>query len=255
LIALERARWPELRPWLPPERPGPLVARHAIQTGFDGITVDRWPGPRALLAWAGVNVELAGDPEALGPEDLPGDWLALVAAPPGFLPLLRRAHPDLRTWDRVILELRGEPEYALPTGAVVRRLERGDAPHLEGLGADVAWICDTLGGPACLAESGRAWGAFVDGALASVATPFFVGERYEDLGVVTEAPFRGRGLVVACAGRLAHEVRARGRIPSWSTSPDNLPSLRVAEKLGFRKSRDDRLWVVGMEVPAPARLP
>ena len=52
-----------------------------------------------------------------------------------------------------------------------------------------------------------------------------------------------------CAAGVARDVRARGRTPSWSTSPDNRASLRVAEKLGFRPVRDDCLWVTGQEIP------
>jgi RimJ/RimL family protein N-acetyltransferase len=54
---------------------------------------------------------------------------------------------------------------------------------------------------------------------------------------------------------VVEDVRARGRTPSWSTSPDNRPSLRVAEKLGFEKARDAVLYVVGMPVPGSARPP
>jgi hypothetical protein len=255
VIPLERARWPALRRWFLPERPGPLVGLHAIQTGFDGLEVDRWPEPRAVRARCGGNVSLAGDPGVLGPDDFPEDWAAMVEAPPAFLPLLRRAARSLETWDRVILELRREPKYATPPGAVVRRLERRDAASLELLGPDVGWISDTLGGPAGLAASGLAWGAFADGQLASVAASFFVGERYEDIGVVTEAAVRGRGLAPACAGGLADDIRSRSRTPTWSTSPDNGASLRVAEKLGFEASREDVLYVVGMPVPESARPP
>lgn len=255
LIPLERSHWPTLRSWFQPERPGPLVGLHAIQTGRDGIGVDRWPDPRAVFAWSGANVGLAGDPAAFGPDDFPKDWQAMVDAPPEFLPLLRRLAPKLASWDRIISELRAEPTYRVPRGASVRRLEARDALLVERLDPDVAWICDTLGGPAGLAASGFAWGAFVDGKLASVAASFFVGERYEDIGVVTERAFRGRGLVPACAGRLAEEIRARGRTPSWTTSTDNRASLRVAEKLGFERSRDDVLYVVGMPLPEPARPP
>ena len=90
-------------------------------------------------------------------------------------------------------------------------------------------------------------------ALASVAVPFLIGDRFEDIGVVTQLAFRGRGLNPACAGRLCEAIRARGRTPSWTTSPENLPSRRVAEKLGFAPVREDVLYVVGMPVPEVAR--
>ena len=52
-------------------------------------------------------------------------------------------------------------------------------------------------------------------------------------GVATEPGSRGQGLSTACAGAVCQDVRDRGRIPSWTTSPDNTASLRVAAKLGF----------------------
>jgi predicted GNAT family acetyltransferase len=106
-----------------------------------------------------------------------------------------------------------------------------------------------------LAASGFAWGAFVAGQLAAVACPFFVGERYEDIGVVTEPKFRGLGLSTACAHALCGDIRARERQPSWSTSPDNTASLRVAEKLGFAVQRYDLLYVVGVRIPEPTHPP
>ncbi|MBK8047554.1 MAG: GNAT family N-acetyltransferase [Anaerolineales bacterium] len=97
----------------------------------------------------------------------------------------------------------------------------------------------------------RLWlgGAFVNGELAAVASSFFVGSSYEDIGVVTAPDFRGRGLSPACVQALCRDIRTRGRQPCWSTSPDNLPSLRVAEKQGFQVARHDVLYVAGIETP------
>jgi RimJ/RimL family protein N-acetyltransferase len=135
----------------------------------------------------------------------------------------------------------------------VRRLGPGDAGALAGLGEETAWIADTWGGPGGLAASGTGWGAFSGRRLAAVACPFFVGAAYEDLGVATEPGFRGLGLSPACAAAVCQDVRRRGRVPSWTTSPDNTASLRVAGKLGFRLERHDRLLVVDVPVPEPAR--
>jgi hypothetical protein len=38
-------------------------------------------------------------------------------------------------------------------------------------------------------------------------------------------------------------VCARGREPSWSTSPSNEGSLAVARALGATRERDDVLWL------------
>lgn len=89
----------------------------------------------------------------------------------------------------------------------------------------------------------------VDGRAVSVAVPFYVGERHELIGVVTESAYRRRGLSTACAPALAVDVRGRGRTPLWTTSPDNTASLAVAARLGFVHDRDDVLHAVRVPLP------
>ena len=67
--------------------------------------------------------------------------------------------------------------------------------------------------------------------------------------MVTEAAHRGRGLSTACAAAVVADIRARGRRPSWTTSPDNAGSRAVAARLGFVPVRDDVLYAVGVPVP------
>ncbi len=239
--------------WLP-DRPGPLVALHAIRTGHGTAFVDRWPEPRVILASAGGNFSLWGDPAALRAGDLEGRVEGFVDAPREFEPVLREAFPGLHVWDRVMHALRSEPP-SLPVRDVVRRLGPEDDWRLWGLRTDTSWIAKTWGGPAGLAGSRRAFGAFVDGELASVAAPFFVGDRHVNIGVVTERARRGRGLSPACTAALARDLLAQGAHPSWTTSPDNRASLRVAAKLGFERVRTDVLYVIGEPVPVPAHPP
>jgi RimJ/RimL family protein N-acetyltransferase len=227
------------------------IGQHVINTGNGACFADRWPQPRAVLAYTAENYSLVGDPDALRRDDLRGRVAGFVDAPSDFEPLLRNAFPGLAVWKRLIYYLPGEPGLMVRAGYVVRRLVSTDAHHIWGLTAESAWISKTWGGPSGLALSGYGWGAFADGRLVSVACSFFVGELLEELGVVTELGFRGLGLGVACAGALCQDVRARGRKPSWSTSPDNTASVRVAEKLGFSLERRGRLYVVGVPVPQP----
>jgi RimJ/RimL family protein N-acetyltransferase len=242
-----------LRGWFVPERPGPLVGLHVLQTGIGTVLADRWPEPRAVVAQVAENYSLQGDPDALQPAQLQAQVVGFVDAPGTFDALLHAAFPTLIEWHRVILEwdptARRRDVTPKPAGSGARRLTSADAPALAAISPEIAWVARTWGGPVGLATNGYAWGAFVEQRLVSIACTFFVGERYEDVGVATEPAYRARGLSTACAAGLCDDIRTRRRVPTWATSPDNQPSLRVAAKLGFVVRRHDRLLAVGRGLP------
>jgi GNAT superfamily N-acetyltransferase len=229
------------------------VWQHVALTGNGTAAADRWPDPSALIVETGGNYMLAGDPAALSAEEIRSTVKGFVDAPAEFVPLLRGAVQDLHQWPRMIFVLHGPFDEPIKAAVPVRRLDAADAPALAALSPASNWIVKTWGGPDGLAASRMAWGSFVHERLASVACPFFVGEFYEDLGVVTVPGHRGRGLSPACAAAVCADVRRRGRTPTWTTSPDNTASLRVAAKLGARLDRRDVLFVIGIPVPEPAR--
>ena len=198
------------------------------------------------------NFSFHGDPAAFRISDLQTRGQGYVEIPEIFLPLLKTAFPNAQPWERVIFEQRTPANIRSADTHTVRKLTRDDAHRLWAITPANFWISKTWGGPAGLAASGFAWGAFLKEQLASVACTFYLGEMYEDLGVITEPEFRGSGLSVACAAALCAEIHARGRLPSWSTSVDNLASMRVAEKLGFTLQRRDLLYLVGITMPEPA---
>jgi GNAT superfamily N-acetyltransferase len=252
-----------LRARFVPDRPGPLVGLHAIHSGRGACWVDRWPGARGGLVFTGGNLTFWGDPDALPGgalrdivRSLLDEWdRVLIEVPLAFETLVRRALPDLLIWPREIFIHTRPPTLCTAQGAEVRRLTRCDAEAVRTLDEGIQWISDTYGGPAELAQTATAWGAYVAGQLVSVAVPYFVGDRHEDIGVVTAEAFRGRGLSPACAAHVMGDIRARGRIPCWSTARDNTPSRRVAEKLGFVKHRSDALYIAGMPMPGAVAPP
>ncbi|MEZ4681052.1 MAG: hypothetical protein R2932_43250 [Caldilineaceae bacterium] len=186
-----------LRHWFLPDRPGPLIGLHLLNSGHGTAWADRWPNPRALYVETGKNGSLAGDPGALTPALIGDVVVGFVEAPAAFVPLLRATFPNLVVWDRVMYKLPTAPTYRQPPGFTVRPLTSADAAALANLSAESVWISKTWGGPAGLAASGYAWGAFAGEQLAAVANVFFVGDKYEEIGVVTEAAFRGFGLSTA----------------------------------------------------------
>lgn len=58
-----------------------------------------------------------------------------------------------------------------------------------------------------------------------------------EIGVLTRAGHRGRGCAPIACAYLIELCEARGYSAYWSCDADNLPSIRVAEKLGFRQRR------------------
>lgn len=231
-----------------PDRPGPQVGLHAIQTGLGRVHVDRWPEPRVAVARAGEDLQIAGDSAWLGAPDLRALGLerVLVDAHEAFVPALASAFPGLWRWPRVIARLDG-CEVPDPEGVEIRRLGWNDARALGALHEDIAWISNTWEGPEGLASSGLAFGGFAGRRLVAVAVPYSMGDRFEDIGVVTEEAFRRRGINAACVARVVDDIALRGRIASWSTTPDNAGSLGVAAKFGARKHRDDVLYMVGFD--------
>lgn len=255
MIQLTSAQIATLKHWFLPERPGPLIGFHVINTGLGACWADRWPMPQVVLAEIAGNYALLGDAQALTPADIRPYIKGFVDTSDAFVSLLKAAFPDVKTWPRVVFELQQAPDPFPAGDYLVRRLEPVDASCLSKFGPETAWISKIWGGPSGLAASGFGWGVFVSGQLASVACTGFLGDTFEDIGIVTEPEFRGLGLGPVCALALCDDIKARGHRPSWTTSPNNLASVRVAQKLGFVWQRDDRLFVVGIPIPEPARPP
>jgi hypothetical protein len=249
VIEISRAQLDMLAPWFRPEVPGPIVASHVLRTGYGRAWVDRWPNVQAVVVESEYNLVMAGDPTVLDPTELAQTVAGFVAAPEPFVPLLEAAYPTMHKWPRIVGTLPVPPIQMPPVHAELRRFRSTDAGDLANLSAESIWVSRTWESAEALARSGYGWGAWVDGVLASVACTFFLGEEYEDIGIVTEPGYQGNGLSSACTHELCLDIIARGRTPTWSTSKDNLASWRVAQKVGFVYLRDDWLYVVGRAVP------
>jgi hypothetical protein len=232
--------------WFAPEGPGGgMVAAHVAHSGVGTFRADRLDEPRVIMAELPGNVALRGDPASLPPDALDG-FAGFVDAPAEWLPVLRAADPGVAAWDRVLHEL--PADVAVPHADAVL-LGAADAGAIDGFEADGAWIHETWGSAAALAAAGMARGVFVDGRLVSIAATFYLGDAYEELGVVTESAHRGQGHSRTAAAALVADVRARGHVPAWSTSPDNTASLAVASRVGFRQTGTGVLYAFRVPIP------
>jgi RimJ/RimL family protein N-acetyltransferase len=61
------------------------------------------------------------------------------------------------------------------------------------------------------------------------------GDTHAEIGAVTRAPYRGHGYAPIACAYLIQACEQRGYHAYWSCDADNLASIRVARKLGFRQ--------------------
>src|SRR5947207_3424922 len=110
MLQLTYGQAAELRSWFLPDRPGPLVGLHLLQTRYGVCFADRWPEPRVLLVRAGFDYALSGDPGVLMPDELRQHIdRGSLDVPMHFEPLIRAAFPDVQSWARIILHLSDRP--------------------------------------------------------------------------------------------------------------------------------------------------
>jgi hypothetical protein len=162
---------------------------------------------------------------------------------------LARAHPQhtfLVATDDLAATLRGAGRGV--ERAILHTLrEPARLPDLDGaaaLPADaaLAHLPEALGDElrAALAH-GAVWAAWVDGAPVAFAYAPWRSARWFDVSVDTLAQARQLGLGTRVAAAMIRGERAHGREPVWGADENNLASLRLARRLGFRAV--DELWV------------
>ena len=206
-------------------RPGePLLVAHAAELGdYAGMYAQSFGGaapvvslPAAVLARFGSAAVAA----AAGGLVDDGRWSRVFGGA-----LERVVGPaEIRYADAATLRAVGGDTSA-------RLLAMADAAALEGLRracSETEWAhagSRSVEHPAA--------GVFVDGELAAVAGYEVWGGRIAHVGVVTHPGHRGRGLG---ASAVEHVVRAAvdtGLVPQYRTLASNVPSLRIADRLGF----------------------
>jgi GNAT superfamily N-acetyltransferase len=141
----------------------------------------------------------------------------------------RRTGLAVRTYDDVYFVGR-LPVVTLPH-PYVRLLGPFDRHLVDALPESRAGDC--WGGSDVLLREGFAAGAVVSGRLVAVAFTSARTDRYADIGAFTVPGWRRRGMASLAAAHVAGAVQNRGLTPIWSCGADNLPSTRLARRLGF----------------------
>ncbi len=127
---------------------------------------------------------------------------------------------------------------SLPAGLRLRPIDAALLDEMEDdLAAEIRSTWRSLedylqrGAGACLtAENGSR--------LASVCFAAFVAGGAAEANIFTPAPYRRKGLATLAAAAFVEEALRRSLRPSWECFSDNLPSLKLAENLGFKAQGD-----------------
>jgi RimJ/RimL family protein N-acetyltransferase len=115
-----------------------------------------------------------------------------------------------------------------PCWVRVMVLSRRCAAGVNLLGEEFAWLQSER------AACEPALAVVIDELAVSVGFSSRVTERAAEAGVDTLEAFRGQGHASRVVAAWASAVRARGRVPLYSTSWGNLASQGVARRLGLR---------------------
>ena len=91
------------------------------------------------------------------------------------------------------------------------------------------------GSPRGLLEEGLVACGIVSKQVVSIAHTAGHTDSFADIGVITHKDYRNKGMATAAASLIAEALQEDDIIPVWSAGDDNLPSVRIAQKLGFSK--------------------
>ncbi|MEA2631273.1 MAG: hypothetical protein QOE66_1492, partial [Chloroflexota bacterium] len=124
--------------------------------------------------------------------------------------------------------------------AATRALTAADAPAFAATAP--AWALRGWGSFSSLVAFGAAFGVTHGPGFASLAWIFDQSAGFDSIGVFTVPRYRRLGLGRAAASALiAHIARRRGKVPLWSTPPDNADSIALARSLGFTEQVTESL--------------
>jgi len=244
---------------------GPLFAEPHLDLVLRAIVADNargrvWAGvaiaPAAALLWDGEqSVYLVGDgSDAAFLGELPGllagiqaeaevagvRFFKIYTSDVSWEPAIVRLLPAARRRGRILLR-RGS-DYAgagvaIPSGCRVVPIDGallgdGDVGGVEPVREEIGWMWPSL--ERFLAR-GFGFAALAGGRVVAWCTAEYVSAGRCGIGIETIPLFQRQGFATATAAAFLAECRARGLVAHWESWLDNLPSVRVAEKLGFER--------------------
>ncbi len=126
----------------------------------------------------------------------------------------------------------------LPPGPPWLRIERIDADFLaradlrglDEVRKEIGWMWTSV---EAYTRYSLGAAALIGAEIACWCTGEYVSEHMCGIGITTGQAHRGQGIAPLTAAALLQQCLAAGLTPHWECRAHNLPSARVAEKLGF----------------------
>lgn len=256
MIALSPEQYPAVRPLFE------NLAHHLVVTSvLDGTTLghvyaDNLNHPRLALLWTGMDAVLvAGEPdEKLFPtlrhlvleEMLPDararyiPHFSITVDRPGWARRLPVLLPDrqLLAIPRLAFRLekrRMDWRALLPPAMQLVPMDRSffARPDLENMNGPAGWLHSFWPDEVAFVAHGLGF-AVLDGTkAASWALSVYAGAGALELGVETAISHRGQGLATVAADACLEACISRDLTPQWQCDQNNVPSVRLATRLGF----------------------
>jgi RimJ/RimL family protein N-acetyltransferase len=164
------------------------------------------------------------------------DWDAALAGIHGPWPLKQRARVFYGLDQAHVSDWRSR----LAAGFQVQRIERTLLTQRSL--QNVQWLVEEIEScwPSLDLFLEKAFGFYAcsPDAVAGWCTGEYVSARKIGIGIATIETFQQRGLATAMASAFVEHATAQGLTAHWDAFAENLPSVRVAEKVGFTKLAD-----------------
>jgi RimJ/RimL family protein N-acetyltransferase len=132
----------------------------------------------------------------------------------------------------------GDWRERVPHGFEVRPIDRRllGRTSLEGMESLVEEIEECWPSRKRFLEKGFGAAVLEGRKIVSRITAEYVYPGHVGIGIATEERYRGRGLAPLATAAFIEMCNQRGLAPHWDAWKNNLPSVRAAEKAGFRDS-------------------
>lgn len=123
-------------------------------------------------------------------------------------------------------------------------LAREDLANLEPVRSEIRWMWPS---EERFYEQGFGSAALVGQRVICWCTAEYRSATRCGIGIETEPDYQRRGVATATAAHFVVACIARGITPYWESRSTNLPSIRVAEKIGFERLAEERSWAGSFE--------